>query len=221
MKKRILLVGGFRKTVSLTDSLIKKGYLITVINNDPEKCRQLARIKGVNVICGDGTKPGVLEEAEADTAGIAIALTGDDATNLIVSELCKKKYFVSKTVALASDPNKTEFFHKMGVDSVVCAISAVSAIIEQSAIVEQISKSIPIGDGRVSITEVGISANSPVYEKKLWEINLPKEVIIGCILRGDQAVIPRGDTRILEGDVLVVISLAHSESEAVGILTGK
>jgi len=221
MNKKILLVGGFRKAISLTDSLIKKGYKVTIINEDYEKCLQLAKIKGVTVINGDGTKPYILEEADADSTDIAIALTSDDATNLIVSELCKKKYFVPKTVALVGDPDKTDFFHKMGVNSVVCAISAITSIIEQNAIVEQISKSIPIGDGRVSIAEVEIDNNSPVLDKKLWEINLPKEVIIGCILRSNQNIIPKGDTRIICGDTLIVISSADKENEAILLLAGK
>lgn len=221
MKKRILLIGGFNKTMSLADSLIKKGYAITVINEDADRCRQFARIKGINVICGDGSKPYVLEEAGADTADISIALTSDDASNLIASELCKKKFNVNKTVALAGDPGKTEFFHRMGVDSVVCAVNAVTAIIEQSAIVDEITKSIPIGDGRVGVTEVVINEKSPVLDKKLWEISFPKEVIVGCILRGDLTIIPRGDTRILSGDILVVIASANMENEAVTLLTGK
>lgn len=41
---------------------------------------------------------------------------------------------------------------------------------------------------------------------KIWELDLPKEVIIGCILRGESGMVPRGDTRLLAGDILVLIS---------------
>jgi trk system potassium uptake protein TrkA len=50
---------------------------------------------------------------------------------------------------------------------------------------------------------------------------LPKEVIIGCILRGDATMIPRGDTRILAGDMLVVISSDEQEMAAIRELTGR
>jgi trk system potassium uptake protein TrkA len=80
---------------------------------------------------------------------------------------------------------------------------------------------IPIGEGRIQIAEVLISDNAPAVGKKLWEINLPKEVIIGCILRGDTAMIPRGDTRILAGDVLVLISGNGQEITAIKELTGR
>ena len=71
---------------------------------------------------------------------------------------------------------------------------------------EDMAKVIPLGEGRVRIIEIPITENDPAAQKQIWEINLPKEVIIGCILRQHQTLIPRGDTRILAGDVLVLIS---------------
>ena len=123
---------------------------------------------------------------------------------------------MSKTLSLLSDPQKTDFFYKMGVDSVVCAISAVTSIIEQQAFMEEMAKAIPIGEGRVQLLEVPITETDPAAQKQVWEINLPKEVIIGCILRRDQTLIPRGDTRILAGDILVLIS--GNEQEEIAIL---
>lgn len=44
---------------------------------------------------------------------------------------------------------------------------------------------------------------------------------MGCILRKDQTLIPRGDTRILAGDSLVLLSSAHQETDAIRALTGR
>ena len=221
MKKRILLIGGRNKARSLAQSMLKKGYQITAINKNYEDCMMLADLKGVNVINGDGTKPYILDEAGAADCQISIALCSRDEDNLVASELCKKKFHVEKTVALVSDPKKTDFFHQVGVDSVVCAISAVTGIIEQQAFIDEMANIIPIGEGRVQIVEVPIPGESPTAGKKLWEITLPKEVIIGCILRGDTTLIPRGDTRILGGDTLLMISGGGQEMAAIKALTGR
>ena len=61
MKKKVLLVGGFHKAISLTQLLLKKGYDVTVINNQYDNCRILAENENIEVIYGDGTKPFVLE----------------------------------------------------------------------------------------------------------------------------------------------------------------
>lgn len=220
-KKQILLAGGFHKVKSLAISLLRKGYRITVINKNRADCSSLAQIEALEVIYGDASKPYVLEEAGADRADIAIALTQNDEDNLVICELCRKKFEVEKTVALVSDPKKTDFFHKMGIDSVVCAVNVVAGIIEQQAFMEEMATRIPLGSGKVGITEVSVSRSSPAAGKKIWELDLPRDAIIGCILRGEESMIPRGDNRILPGDALVVISLAEQEKEVIRRLTGK
>lgn len=64
-------------------------------------------------------------------------------------------------------------------------------------------------------------ANAPAIGKKLQEINLPKEVMIGCILRGDTTMIPRGETRVHAGDTLIMISSSGQETDAIYTLTGE
>lgn len=221
MKTKVLLIGGRSKAKSLASSLMNKGYYVTVINDTYKDCVKLAGIDKLTVIHGDGTRPFVLEDANAGDADIAIALTSKDEDNLVVCELCKKKFHVKKTVALLTDPRKTDFFYKMGIDSVVCAISAITGIIEQQAFMDRIATLVPIGEGRVSIAEVPIAGTAPVVGKKLWEINLPKQVVIGCILRGETTMVPRGDSRILAGDMLVLISSAQQEMAAIKELTGR
>ncbi len=220
MKRSVLLVGGRSKAKALAQSLLQKGYQVTAVNAALEDCQKLAENGKLSVIHGDGTKPYVLEDAGAGRMDMAIALTPRDEDNLVICQLCKKRFQVKKTVALLSDPQKTEFFYKMGIDSVVCAISAVTSIIEQQAFVEEMAKAIPIGAGRVQMLEIPITASDPVTGKQVWEIDLPKEVIIGCILRGDRNLVPRGNTRILAGDVLVLISGSNREAAAVRALKG-
>jgi len=219
MKTQVLLIGGRNKAKSLAISLIHSGYRVTVINETYEDCLKLAETDKLRVINGDGTKPFVLEDAGASDVDIAIAMTSKDEDNLVICELCKKRFHIKKTVALVTDPKKTDFFYKMGIDSVVCAITAITGIIEQQALIDKMATLVPIREGRVSIAEVPINGNAAVVGKKLWEINLPKEVIIGCILRGDTTMIPRGDTRILAGDMLVLISSDKQEMAAIKELT--
>ena len=219
--EKILLIGGRSKARSLATSLLGQGYKVVVVNDSREDCMMLAEIKGLSVYCGDGTKPYVLDEAGAADCAIAIALTSQDEDNLVACQLCKRKFGLKKTVSIVSDPEKTDFFRQMGVDSVVCAISAVTSIIQQQAFIDEMVSVIPVGQGRVQIVEVHIPRGAPSADKKLWEIELPKEVIIGCILRGDQTIIPRGDTRIHEDDTLVVIAGSNQELAAIQALTGR
>ncbi|MDR2664794.1 MAG: NAD-binding protein [Oscillospiraceae bacterium] len=221
MKKRIALIGGFHKARTLAMSLIKQGYAVTAINISREHCEALAEIKQLCVFNGDGTMPYILEDASIYNFDIAIALTGRDDDNLVICELCKKKFGVAKTVALIGDPSKTEFFYRMGIDSVVCAITSVTSIIEQQAFLDEIATLVPIGDGRIKISQVPIPVGAPAADLRVMDVSLPKNVLIGCIMRGDTGMIPRGDSVIRAGDVLVLISSDEHETAAAHALTGR
>ncbi|MDD5953508.1 MAG: NAD-binding protein [Oscillospiraceae bacterium] len=220
MKKRVLLVGGRRKEKALALSLLTQGYRVTAINDTLEDCQKLAEIDKLRVLHGDGTRLSVLEDAEAGSMDIVIALTAQDEDNLVICELCKKHFHVDRTVALVSDPAKIEFFHRVGVDSVVCALSTITSILAHQARMDQFSNVVPIGDGGVEIVEVPVSKNAPCIGKQLWEIQLPEKVILACILRGDKSIVPKGNTAILAGDLVVLIADHGQETEAVRVLTG-
>ncbi len=221
MTKKVLLVGGFHKTKSLAESLLKKNYHISVINDNYEHYLNLSENDALTVIYGDGSQPFILEKANAAQADIVIALTRRDDDNLVICQLCKKMFNVEKTVSLVSDPKKIEFFQEMGVDSVVCAINAITNLLEQQALINDMQHCTPMANGRVTVAEVLLPKSSPVIDKKIWELGLAEGVIIGCILRHDQQVIPNGNTSLLAGDVLVVITAVEHLDCAIKSLTGK
>jgi len=221
MKKSIVIVGGHKKAIILAKSILRKGYEVIVINESYEDCLSLYEIPGISVVQGDGTKPYVLDDANILNADIAIALTPNDEDNLMICQLCKTQFSVKKTVAVVSDPKKIDFFYAMGIDRAVCTISTVTSIIEQQAFITDITNIIPIQGGNIQIVEVRIDGYSPAVDKQLWEIDLPSEVIIGCILRGDEALVPRGNSRISKGDTLVLIAGQQQEIPAIKALTGR
>lgn len=221
MKKSIVIVGGHKKAIILAKSILRKGYEVIVINESYEDCLSLYEIPGISVVQGDGTKPYVLDDANIRNLDMAIALTPNDEDNLMICQLCKTRFSVKKTVAVVSDPKKIEFFYAMGIDRAVCTISTVTSIIEQQAFITDITNIIPIQGGNIQIVEVCIDGYSPAVDKQLWEIDLPPEVIIGCILRGDEALVPRGNSRISMGDSLVLIAGQQQEIPAIKALTGR
>ena len=84
MKTNILLVGGFHKTRSLGESLLEKGYQVTVINSNKEDCEKLAETPKLQVIWGDGSKVFILDDAGTDRMDIVIAMTPKDEDNFVI-----------------------------------------------------------------------------------------------------------------------------------------
>jgi trk system potassium uptake protein TrkA len=221
VKPRVFLIGGFVETRFLSNSLLRKGYSVTAINDDREQCLKLAEIDRLKVYHGDGSKPNVLEDADIYDADIAIALTGRDDDNLVIADLCKKQFNVQRTVALISDPRKTDFFYLMGIDSVVCAVSMIASVLEEQAFFDETTTAISIGEKRVRVVQVHISEWSPVIGKTIGEVRLPDDVIVGCIVRNGQNLVSRETLRFVSGDVVLLLTTDEDEFAAIRKLTGR
>lgn len=89
---KILIVGGWKKADFLTKSLLEKKHQVVIIHDDHSYCQFLARTYGVPVVCGDGSEPYILEEAEINGYDVVIALTPKDEDNLVICQLAKKQF---------------------------------------------------------------------------------------------------------------------------------
>ncbi|MCL2136788.1 MAG: NAD-binding protein [Coriobacteriia bacterium] len=221
MKTKVFLIGGFDETVFLANSLIKKGYLVTAINNDLEVCQRLAEIDRLEVFHGDGSHPDILDEANIYDTDIAIALTDRDDDNLVILELCKKKFNVRRTISLISDPKKTDFFRQMGIDVVISAVSMIASILELYTTQDEMTSVINVGQQQIKVTQIHIPRFSPIVDKTLLELWLPEDVVIGCVIRNDVSLPARDSIRVQADDVLLLISDDKIDPATIRDLTGR
>jgi len=100
----IVMVGGRKKIDFLAKSLLAKKHNVTLIHDNENYCKYLSRTHDAPVICGDGSKSYILEDANIHGADIVIALTPKDADNLVICQLVKKVYGVKRVFATVSTP---------------------------------------------------------------------------------------------------------------------
>ena len=65
-------------------------------------------------------------------------------------------------------------------------------------------------DGVAEVIEADALQNSPLVGVPLRDVDLPMGMIIGGVLRGDNVIIPRGDTVIQVKDRVVIFALAEA-----------
>ncbi|MDK2918639.1 MAG: trk/ktr system potassium uptake protein [Candidatus Petromonas sp.] len=217
----IIIVGGGKKVHFLTKSFISKGYRVTIVNNDKDYCKKLARMHDANIVYGDGTKPYILEDAGIAYSHMVIALTPKDPDNLVICQIAEKIYKIKRTFAVVNDPKNIDIFKKLGIDTVISTSDIISSLIEQKVSIDDITNLIPIEEGKIAIMEMEMNIDYPIIDKKLSEITLPKDAIVGCIIRGNNTVIPRGDTIIQRGDRLIVLSLAAAQPDVLKSIRGR
>ncbi|MBN1885102.1 MAG: TrkA family potassium uptake protein [Candidatus Krumholzibacteriota bacterium] len=217
---KVLIVGGGKPVYFLCKAFIAKGYDVTVINRDHAECVAMARTMKITVVHGDGTDSTILDEAGAHSSDAILSVTPNDQDNLVACQLGRVRYGVPRVVALVEDPDNEAVFRKLGVE-VISMTRNIASMIEQRTALDDIINLIPAGEGKVNITEVKLKDDSPVIGNPLHEVSLPAGSLIAVVLRGDEAIIPRGDTVLRAGDSTILITLPENHGPVLRAVTGE
>ncbi len=217
---KVLIVGGERLVYFVARAFTAKGHRVIIIDGDQERCTTLARRLKATVVHGDGSDAETLREAGVIGVDAVLAITPDDEDNLVICQLAQHEFGARRTLALANDPDNLAVFEALGVPA-FSTTHIISSLIEERAALEQVTNLLPVGEGRVNVTEVALDAESPVAGKCLKELALPANTLIAVVIRDDQAVVPGGATRLLPGDRVVLITLPDNHGPAVRVLTGE
>lgn len=219
---RIIIMGGDKHVYYLAKSFIRRHYHVTIINRNASHCHHLAHNLKATVVLGDGSKPTVLEEAGARRADYFLALTPFDQDNLIACQIAGTIYGVPRTVALVNDPDNEDVFKKLGVTVAFSSSQIIASLIEQRSSFEDITTLMPVADGRVTVNDVVLHESSPVVGKTLQDLNLGEHgLLVACIIRGEDVIVPRGSSQLQAEDHLLVIGRTEMMTEKLHLLTGE
>jgi trk system potassium uptake protein TrkA len=112
------------------------------------------------------------------------------------------------------------FNESWGVDLAVSTPHLLTALVEEAVSVGTLVRLLSFEGGRASLIEVTLAAESPAADREIVELGFPRDSTVVAILRDDRVVVPRGDTRLLRGDEVLVLATTESEAEVQEILTG-
>jgi len=218
----IVITGVGQLGLILAKKLREDEHQVCVIDKSESLCNRLAgELKGVIVICGDATYPGVLQEAKIEKADVCVSSTSSDEDNIIICYLAKELFGVKRTVARVNDPKHIPLYKYMEVDNPVDSTSIIARIVEEEASFSDVMNLLSIKKGRLSIVRVDIPQDSPVANMSLKEISLPGNSVLVSILRGPDIIIPSGSTVILPGDEIIAATLIDAEKNLIKALIGK
>jgi trk system potassium uptake protein TrkA len=97
----------------------------------------------------------------------------------------------------------------------------VGSLIEQHAALEEITNLLPVGEGRVNVTEILLSPDAPVAGRQLKDIVLPENTLVAVVIRDGKPIVPRGDNDLQAGDTVVLITLPENHGSALKMITGE
>jgi len=217
----ILIVGGEKLVYFVSRLFISKGHNVTIINRDQRECTRLARHLKGTIVHGDGTDLTILQEAGARGADAVLAATANDEDNLVICQLASFHFGVPRTLALVNDPDNEQMFQQLQITGALSITRLLASLIEQRTGFDDVVNLVPVGEGKLNVTEILLKETSPVVGKTLSQVALPENSLIASIMRNGTPIVPRGPTALAAGDRLILITLPENHGRVLKQLTGE
>ena len=219
--KNIIIVGAGETGMAIAKALDERRLNVKIIDQDGERCKKLAGIlKRVIVIRGDGADRDLLREENAGEMDLIIAVTGDEESNVLIS-LLAKELGGRRTITRVSKLSYMSIVSAVGLDTVInprmAAVRAILQYIRRGRILSVA----PLREEQAEAIEAEALETSDIVNTPLCRVNFPPGAILGAIVRGEEIIIPQGDTIVLPHDRIIIFALQQVLPKLEELLTVK
>lgn len=226
-RSNIVIVGGGLVGQTLAARLAADGRDVALVESDADKVRELSETLDVHVIEGNGATVEMLRQAGAATAGLLVASTESDETNLVAGMLASRVFHVPRLVVRIHDEGHEEGFRLLGgddsdqrvsVNPSAAAVERIATLLEVPGAIDVVS----FMDGDLLVAGFQIAADSDFAGLRVSDMQLlfaATPTLAVAIHRGDRWLIP-GGTEVIEAGDLVYFAIERFELKDVLSLVG-
>ncbi len=205
----VMILGGSTLAKHTAKALENK-YNVSIVEQDKSICKELtADLHNSLIIHGDPGNFELLKEEGIEEMDVFIALTGNSETNILTS-LMADELGVYKTIALVDNTYYTKISQNIGVDTMInMKIIAANYIFRfvRKGNIEAITS---LHGVDAEVIEYIVNRESRLTKKAIRKQNFPNAMVIGSIIRGEEIIVPNGDTVLALGDKVIVLALPRA-----------
>ena len=221
---RIVIAGAGSVGTFIAEDLAKAGHEVVIVEVDADRVAEgvhRGEPVGVTWVAADACEVSEFARAGVDQADVVAAVTGDDEDNLVISLLAKQEFAVPRVVARVNNPKNEWMFTEMwGVDVSVSTPHLLTALVEEAVSVGSLVRLLSFEGGRARLSEATLADTSPSVGQNLAELGLPRDSTVVAIIRDSHVIVPRGDSTLLAGDEILVLTTPDAEDDVVATLLG-
>ena len=205
--KRLTILGGGRIGEMVAREFEKTAEFVKIIEINRERCEVLSEnLNRTLVINGDGRNSDFLYEEDVKSCDAFVAVTSSSETNILAC-VAAKKMGVAKTIAEVENIEYIKLAEGMGVDAVINKKIITAGRIFRFTMSTKVRTVKVIGGADAEVIEYIVNPDSSVTKAPIRDLRFPKDAVIGGIIRGNEAIIAVGDTRIKPYDRAVIFAL--------------
>ena len=216
----VVVAGGGQVGFHLAKALTEAGHEVMVIESDRRRAQWIEEQLGSVVLNAPADEGRFQLEAGCRRADAVLAVTGDDAKNLVIAQIASYNCGPhGRVIARVNDPKNEIVFKTLGIDETVSSTRVLMNVIEQELPTGGFMPLMPLTGSQLELIEAEIAAGSPSAGKRVRDLKLPTGALIGGIVRGGK-VVPAADATLEAGDRVIVFAPTASEAEVRGTLYG-
>jgi trk system potassium uptake protein TrkA len=218
---KVAIAGAGSVGTAIAGDLAAHGHDVLLIEKDPDIVDRLRTTVAVTWIAADACEVNSLDKAGMAEVDVAVAATGDDEDNLVISLLAKQEFAVPRVLARVNHPSNQWLFNESwGVDISVSTPLLITALVEEAVSVGSLVRLLRFEGGHAHLVEVTLADESPAAGRTISELKLPRDATVVAVVRKDRLVVPRGDTVLSAGDEVMVLAAGEAESAIQLLLVG-
>ena len=209
--ERLVIAGASPIGIEVAKQLESSSVKVSIIEPDIDKAERASSIlKKAIIINGSFLERQILAEAGIREADSFISVTGDDEDD-IMSCILSTAEGADRTIPLIQEPTYLPILASITeIDSAVSRHLTLVNDILRLLRTGNVLKDVLIKDIDAEVLELVVDSKSKVCNKKISEINFPRETVVGAIVRSGKVVLPKGDVIIEAGDDVVIFSQPES-----------
>ena len=203
--KNVMVMGGGITAVRALNSMPE--YMnAKVFEADPKRCEELNDLLDsdkILVINGDGRDiPLLIEEGIKNTQAF-VALTGNAETNILAC-LTAKRMGVRKTVAAVENIDYVSMAQSLDIGTIINKKAIAASHIYQMMLDADVMNVHFIMTTHGDVVEFVPKEGSTVTRKPVKDLDLPKGITLGGLVRNGEGMLISGGTQIEAGDIVMV-----------------
>lgn len=221
---KIIILGAGEVGFNIAKQLINENKNVVIIEKVLDRVKYVVNRLDCLVVQGDGTNINILNEINFEKDDIFIAVTDSDEVNLISSLIVNSEFNLSKIVTRIRkiEYERTKIFKSNIISATyivnpdVEAARTILNIIEEGAVSD-----VFLFDKDIQMRSFYVGTNLKLVNKMLKEIKneIKGDYIVAGVLRGNNIIVPSGNTKIYENDQLYIVG-KKSELEKFFLKSG-
>lgn len=128
---KIIIIGYGRVGTQVVRLLHGQGHSIVVIDKSRGAIAKAEIEPNVELLVGDAVDPDMLRQAGAETADVLLALTREENTNLMATQIAKIAFKVPKAIAMVYDPTREHSFHLAGIETLPITVKGAEGLVNE------------------------------------------------------------------------------------------